>query len=326
MDLNLLLDINCGGEIILNIIRFVWKLLDIILIIIPIGLIVMVILDFAKNVIVSNEGDMSKNVNIAMKRIIFAMAIFLVPFIVSAGISLLGNNGVDYAVCLEIAKSSGDLAQYRTKFESDEYGNVQIVVPDSYVKKEKTKKKASSLNKDGDSNNSSSSTNNVSSSIKENIAAVIAMEQGCSSEKEYLKYITTAVYINNYYLRNNNLDFTKEGLYKTNVGYSSSYNDLTLDGVEPYRGKITDEDRKRCLKIVDDVLDKKFTIPKNVIFAAAPYVINQYGTIWGQEDLTGGTWPVAVGYGGTIDSTDVYGKKVSTNWNETVKKAKKLYE
>lgn len=326
MNLGLFMDINCGGEFVLKIIRFIWRLIDTSLIIIPMGLILMVMVDFAKSVIAGQEGDMKKNLNIALKRIIFAMTIFLVPFIVSAVISLLGENGVDYAVCLEIAKSKDDLAQYRTKFESDEYGNVQIVVPDDYIKKEKKKKKANSLNKDSDSNNSSSSTNNVSSSIKENIAAVIAMEQGCNSEKEYLKYITTAVYINNYYLRNNNLDFTKEGLYKANVGYSSLYNDLTLDDVEPYRGKISAEDRKRCLKIVDDVLDKKFTIPKNVIFAAAPYIINQYGTIWGQEELTGGTWPVAVGYSGTIDSTDVYGKKVSTSWDETVKKAKKLYE
>ena len=314
-------DINCGGEGILKIIRFVWILLGYVKFIVPIGLIIMVMVDFAKNVIAGREDDMKKNVSIIFKRILFAMAIFFIPAIVQTAIHLLGESGVNYAVCIDVAMDSTiNLSDYKTKYESDDFGNNDIVIPDSLKKKDNGKKKPS--------NSGDGSSNKVDAALKENIAAVIVMEQGCNSEKVYLKYITTAVYINNYALRNDgNVEITREGLHKANLSYASSYNDLTFDAAEIHRGRQSEDDRKRCLKIVDDVLDKKFTIPKNVVFAAAPYIITQYGTIWGQENLTGGTWPVAVGYPGTtIESVDVYGNKVSTDWAETVKKAKKLYE
>lgn len=318
------LDVDCGGEGILKIIKFIWILLDCVKFIVPMGLIVMVMVDFAKNVISGREDDMKKNVSIVLKRIVFALVIFLIPSIVQTAIHLLGKYEVDYAFCIDVAVNESDLSKYRTKYESGEFGDTKIVIPEN-LKNEKYKKKKAS------SGSSDTSSNNVDGTIKENIASVIAMEQGCNSEKVYLKYITTAVYINNYAYRNNgSVEITKEGLHAANKSYSSAYNDLTFDKVEPHRGTIPDEDRKRCLKIVNDILDKKFTIPKNVVLAADPdsVILNPSkitnGVVWGTDTLTGGAWPVGIGYAGTIEETDVYGNKVSTSWNETVKKAKKL--
>ena len=141
----LFLDIDCGGEGILRIIRFVWILIDYVKFIVPIGLIIMVMVDFAKSVIAGREDDMKKNVNIVIKRIIYAMVIFFVPTIVQVAINLLGESGVNYAVCLNVATDyTVDLAKYRNKFESDDFGSTSIIIPDSLKKKDKPKKKPGS--------------------------------------------------------------------------------------------------------------------------------------------------------------------------------------
>ena len=100
---------DCGGVEILRIIKFVWTLLDIVFIFIPIFLILFISFDFAKNVIAGKEDDMRKNVKIAIKRIIFAIVLFLVPIIVKAAINLVGNAGADvvsdFNDCIELAEN-----------------------------------------------------------------------------------------------------------------------------------------------------------------------------------------------------------------------------
>ena len=69
-------DIICGGADVLRILRFVFILLDMVCWIVPIGLIVMLMIDFGKNVIAGKEDEMKKNVNIAIKRIIYCIVLF----------------------------------------------------------------------------------------------------------------------------------------------------------------------------------------------------------------------------------------------------------
>ena len=147
------LDVDCGGEGILKIIKFIWILLDCVKFIVPMGLIVMVMVDFAKNVISGREDDMKKNVNMVLKRVVFAMAIFLIPSIVQTAIHLLGKYWVDYAFCIDIAVNESDLSKYRTKYESGEFGDTKIVIPESLKKEKYKKKKASSGISDTSSNN-----------------------------------------------------------------------------------------------------------------------------------------------------------------------------
>lgn len=109
---------QCGGADVLGVIKFVWALLDIVFIVVPIGLIVMVSLDFAKSVIASKEDEMKKNAMIALKRLIFCVALFLVMPIVSFAISLLGKQDVSYAKCIEIATTE-DLSKYKIDYEDD---------------------------------------------------------------------------------------------------------------------------------------------------------------------------------------------------------------
>lgn len=110
---------DCGGVGILKIIKFVWELLDLVFIIVPVGLIVMISVDFAKNVLANKVDDMHKNLMIAIKRVIFCVVIFLVPIIVDAAINLLGELKVEYAECITIATTE-DLSNYEEEDTSDE--------------------------------------------------------------------------------------------------------------------------------------------------------------------------------------------------------------
>lgn len=129
---------DCGGADILRIIKFIFRILDIILFIIPMVLIVMISVDLAKNVLAGREDEMKKNVSIAIKRIVYCLILFLVPTIVSASISLLGNVGVDYATCIDIAKTH-DLSLYEIDYGDEQYnvetpdfsGNDSVIVNDS---------------------------------------------------------------------------------------------------------------------------------------------------------------------------------------------------
>ncbi|MCI6266319.1 MAG: C39 family peptidase [Erysipelotrichaceae bacterium] len=109
---------DCGGADVLGVIKFVWTLLDVVFIIVPIGLIVMVSLDFAKNVIAGKEDEMKKNVLLAFKRIMYCVALFLVMPIVNFVIVLLGEQDVSYAKCIEIATTE-DLSQYKIEYDDD---------------------------------------------------------------------------------------------------------------------------------------------------------------------------------------------------------------
>ncbi len=117
---------ECGGQAILSVIKFIMKLLDLVLFIVPILLIVMVSIDFVKNVITNDEGQMKKNFQLVIKRILMCGALFLVDPLVHFSINLLGENGVDYASCVRIALNE-DLSQYKIDYSSNEGNDSQEV-------------------------------------------------------------------------------------------------------------------------------------------------------------------------------------------------------
>ena len=115
---------TCGGTDVLKIIEFVNTLLDIVLFIIPMALIVMVIVDFAKNVIAGRDDEMKKNMNIAFKRILFCAALFLINPLVSFVINFVGENSETYLKCIEIA-SSDDVWKYKIDWDYYPYEGVE---------------------------------------------------------------------------------------------------------------------------------------------------------------------------------------------------------
>lgn len=83
---------------VLGVLYFIRELLKIVYIIIPIGLIVMISLDFMKGVISFDDGS-SKVLNYVLKRIIYTIVIFLVPSTVFSLFNVLGVSINDSSSC-----------------------------------------------------------------------------------------------------------------------------------------------------------------------------------------------------------------------------------
>lgn len=95
----------CQNPDILKIIWFIWEVIKIALYIIPAIAIVITSIDIAKNVIAANDENMSTNVRIMIKRILYLATIFLIPTVATFLMTFLGNLGVSYATCLDNANS-----------------------------------------------------------------------------------------------------------------------------------------------------------------------------------------------------------------------------
>ena len=111
-------EIDCGPADILRVIKFVSQLLDIVFFLVPIGLILMVSIDLAKNVIAGKMDEMSKNFHFAIKRVVMAVCLFLVSPIVTFAMNLLGDQGIDFAFCINLAKYD-DLSKYEVSYIDD---------------------------------------------------------------------------------------------------------------------------------------------------------------------------------------------------------------
>lgn len=107
----LILEGACENIGVLQTILFIKQLLKIVFILIPIGLIVMISVDFAKNVMASREDDMKKNLNLAIKRVMMAVALFLIPtlanFVVGLVDDVLDSNIIsDFDKCWGVTSAS----------------------------------------------------------------------------------------------------------------------------------------------------------------------------------------------------------------------------
>lgn len=113
-----LLDItNCGGSGFLKVLLFIKEIMDIIFIIVPIGLIIMMLIDLSKTVMAGNAEEMKKVSKIVVKRIVYAVVLFAVPTIVSIFNILLGELSTNsYATCLAMSSDKETLA----RLEEDE--------------------------------------------------------------------------------------------------------------------------------------------------------------------------------------------------------------
>ena len=109
----------CQNPDVLRIIYFVKLLIDVVFVVIPIGLIVLLMVDFAKMVIVGREDEQKKLFNLAIKRVIMAVAVFFVPTIVNLVNNMLADMGVEYSECLTNANSE-TIAQYQVIKEQED--------------------------------------------------------------------------------------------------------------------------------------------------------------------------------------------------------------
>ena len=85
-----ILGITCGQ--LAPIMRVLAYLIKLFKIAIPIVLIVLIVIDFTKATIASDEKKMNEAKNVALKRIVYALVIFLVPTIVSLIFKAFGSS------------------------------------------------------------------------------------------------------------------------------------------------------------------------------------------------------------------------------------------
>lgn len=97
----------CTNPDVLRIIQFVLIIISIITIVVPIGLIVFGIIDFSKAVISGDEKEGKKNLNLFIKRVIYAVLVFAVPWIVKTVMIFLGDltEDVNFTDCIANANS-----------------------------------------------------------------------------------------------------------------------------------------------------------------------------------------------------------------------------
>ena len=122
--------LNVNDSIIeLRIIYFIKILINIIFIIVPISVIVMGLIDLSKSTVSSDEGEQKKNLRLFFKRIISAVFVFAVPWIVNVFMELLGDltSKVSLADCWNNANSEkiNDLATIATNEERLKYEEEQ---------------------------------------------------------------------------------------------------------------------------------------------------------------------------------------------------------
>ena len=190
----LLTGFDCGGETVLTIIRYVMQLLNILYFIVPIGLIVMLSVDFVKNVVASDESKMKKNLQLIIKRVIMCMALFLVKPIVVTTINLLDDLGVDYMQCLEIA-TSDDLSQYRHTFlddsldDSSNSQNSSINNSSSGISASRGSNSTDTSSSGSDSTNTTPNTgsDNTSINLKSEISSYIKKSAASGTWSVYVK-------------------------------------------------------------------------------------------------------------------------------------------
>lgn len=115
----------CENPDILRVIWFGLEIVDIVKIIIPIALIVLGIIDFSKSVITSDEGIQKKSGKLFFKRLIYAILVFTVPWLIKVLIITLGDlavlktNEVNFTDCLDNANGE-KIEELEQKLEDEE--------------------------------------------------------------------------------------------------------------------------------------------------------------------------------------------------------------
>lgn len=119
---------NCLNPDVLRIVRFVLILIDVVRFVVPMALIVYGSLDFSKAAVSGDEKAQKEKVNLFVKRLINAVALFLIPVIVEFLIVFLGDlaNGSNFTDCIQnankekIAELQEELDEKREELKNGE--------------------------------------------------------------------------------------------------------------------------------------------------------------------------------------------------------------
>lgn len=329
----------CENPEVLKVIYFASIIVDIVKIIIPIGLVIMAMIDFSKGVTSNNEGDNKKNISKLIKRFIYAVLVFAVPWIVKIVIINLGNltKDVNYTDCLENATEER-IAELQPAY-------------DAWL--------ASQEKQNGGSSGNGSSNVNFSDEVKvkikyddelvDNYAAFIGSEAGGNQVGFEAQLMTGAIFMNNMFLDCGRTPFvtSPEQITKKTMCDTFSYGNMystkkcnyTLDSLG-----FNASQKKQLTVAAKLILSGIYTIPSN---------INGQGKMkdWGGENGIGRMWGTLTtadrckadsynedgcsqvysyskycAVNGGVSNKDIYGNTVSTNINDYKTIADTLYQ
>ena len=112
----------CKHPTILSVLYFGYLFWEILAVLIPIGLIIMLMIDFTKAVVINKEDEQVKSMKLVGKRIMYAVFIFATPWLVSLVMSVLGSAGLklggDYTECINTVKNIANGTDNMEKYDN----------------------------------------------------------------------------------------------------------------------------------------------------------------------------------------------------------------
>lgn len=157
------MDDVCNTLDVLRVIYFVKILIDIIMIVVPIGLIIMGLIDLSKSVVVNDDSARKKNLNMFIKRVVSSVILFAIPWVVKTFVHFMSVSGfeIGYLACYENANSAK--IKELDAIRKEEEAQAKAEREREQAEKEKEKENNSS----GSSSSSSSSGSSSNSSTKD---------------------------------------------------------------------------------------------------------------------------------------------------------------
>lgn len=319
---------DCGGKDVLQAIKFAMTMVSVVCTIIPILVVLLIIIDFVKNVKAGNTDEMKQTFSLAIKKLAMCLLVFFVPTIVQLVMSVVKGLGADYVSCVNIALKD-DLEACEVEYSKIVYEKIfDIDNPITSV----VVRSSGNLN------------TNYSDDFIENFAAVIGSEAGANPVGFEAQLITGAVLLNNMYFDCGRTPFVtsadqinKETLCKTlshDAVYSGDYCDKTFDDIG-----FNETQRKQLRIVAELVLSGRFTIPKEINGEGKLSNWGSAGIKWGHlstqencrmdayyEDGCSQVYAYSkFCYDGKLSGKDVNGKTVSVNFEDYKEKADRLY-
>ena len=124
-----ILDVSDSCMTVLGVIFFIRELLKYVLILIPIGLIVMFSIDFTRGVISTSDSG-GKILGFVLRRIIYTMAVFLIPTMIFALFNILGMTSSDSESCWNYVNETSvseikQIIDYKQEAQEKENADIQ---------------------------------------------------------------------------------------------------------------------------------------------------------------------------------------------------------
>ena len=131
----------CQHPAVLRTLYFGMIIKDIIFTIIPIGIVLMTIIDFSKAVVAGKEDEQQKAVKLIPKRIMYAIIVFAIPWVVHILMKTLSNLklnvATNYQLCIDNAESGSEngFKQFDEMLEAEEQAEAEQRMIDSKKRK-----------------------------------------------------------------------------------------------------------------------------------------------------------------------------------------------